>query len=200
MKIFITIGLVLWLSVIGCGIVYMGRYEAAAGPKPISPPEKFPITGSIRQEKNRSTLIFFAHPKCPCSRAGVNELARLMPEVQDRLTVYVVLSKPPGAPEEWADTDLRTSAEAVPGVRVVIDEKETGADLFGARTSGTALLYDPDGNLRFQGGITRSRGMEGDNAGRSAIAALVNSNFSEYSETPIYGCPIRDLPDNQSIR
>lgn len=197
MKFFIRTGVVLWLSVIACGMVYMSRYQVEAQPKALSPPDTYPSESNMHPEELRSTLVFFAHPKCPCSRAAVNELARLMPEVQGRLTVYVLLTRPPGAPDGWADTDLRTSAEAIPDVRVKVDENEVEADLFGIRTSGTALLYDPDGNLRFQGGITRSRGMEGDNAGRSAIAALVNSNFSDNSETPVYGCLLRDLRDDQ---
>lgn len=200
MKIFITMGIILWLAAIGYGLVYLGRYETTPGAKPDSPPGKFPSLSLIVPEKTGATLIFFAHPKCPCSRASMSELARLIPEVGSRMAVYVILSKPPGSPADWENTDLRSSAERIPGVKFIVDENEVETDIFGVRTSGTALLYDADGNLRFQGGITRSRGMEGDNAGRSAIAALVNSNFSDYSETTVYGCPLQNLPDDQMVR
>lgn len=200
MKIFITIGLILWVAAIGYGIVYLSRYETAPGAKPDSPPRKFPSVSRIVPERTRATLIFFAHPKCPCSRASISELARLMPEVAGRLAVYVILSKPIGSPVGWENTDLRSNAEMIPGVKFIIDENEVETDLFRVRTSGTSLLYDRDGELRFQGGITRSRGMEGDNAGRSAIAALVNSNFSEHTETAVYGCPLQNLPEDQLIR
>ena len=200
MKIFITTGIILWLAAVGYGLVYLSGYETTPGAKPASPPGKFPSLSVIVPERTRATLIFFAHPKCPCSRASINELARLIPEVEGRMAVYVILSKPPGSPVDWENTDLRSSAERIPGVKFIVDENGVETDLFGTRTSGTALLYDLDGNLRFQGGITRSRGMEGDNAGRSAIAALVNSNFSDYSETSVYGCPLQDLPDDQLIR
>ena len=200
MKIFITTGIILWLAAVGYGLVYLSRYETAPGAKPDSPPGKFPSLSRIVPDRTRATLIFFAHPKCPCSRASISELARLMPEVEGRMAVYVILSKPAGSPVDWENTDLRSSAERIPGVKFIVDENEVETDLFGVRTSGTGLLYDLDGNLRFQGGITRSRGMEGDNTGRSAIAALVNSNFSEHSETPVYGCPLQDLPDDQLIR
>lgn len=200
MKIFITTGLILWVAAIGYGIVYLSRYETAPGAKPDSPPRKFPTVSRIEPEKTRATLIFFAHPKCPCSRASISELARLMPEVEGRLAVYIILSKPARSPVDWENTDLRSKAEMIPGVKLIVDENEIETDLFRVRTSGTGLLYDQDGDLRFQGGITRSRGMEGDSVGRSAIAALVNSNFSENTETAVYGCPLQNLPEDQLIR
>ena len=198
MRTILTFGVVLWVAAIGFGLAYLNKYETTPGTRALSPPAVFPSASGIEREETRSTLLFFAHPKCPCSRASINEIAKIMPEVQGRLTVYVVLSKPPGASDDWADTGLRASAEKIPGVRVIVDENETETNVFGVTTSGTALLYDVLGNLRFQGGVTRSRGQEGDNTGRSAIADLVNNNFSEYDETSVYGCEIQGIQDEQA--
>ncbi len=192
MKIILLTGLILWLSVVGAGIMFMARYEAAPGPGPLSPPSKFPASSRIKQDEGLSTLVFFAHPKCPCTRAAIHELARLMPSVEGRLSVYVIFSKPAGSPSDWADTELQANAETIPGVRVIVDDNDVETAIFGARTSGTGLLYDPGGNLRYEGGITRARGVEGDNIGRSTIADLVNSGFSEVSDGPVYGCPIQN--------
>jgi len=193
MKILLTFGIVLWLTAVGYGLVYLGRYETTPGENRVSTPEVFPADSLITRNDGQATLLFFAHPKCPCSRASLNEIAKLMPEVEGRLSVFVVLSKPAGAPADWTDTDLRSNAEKIPGVRVLIDENEVETDRFSARTSGTALLYDKDGNLRFQGGVTLSRGQEGDNAGRSAIANIVNNNVSELGQTAVFGCPIQGV-------
>jgi hypothetical protein len=198
MKILLTFGIVLWLTAVGYGLVYLGRYETAPGEQHASTPKVFPVDSVIRRDDNRAALLFFAHPKCPCSKASLNEIARLMPEVEGRLSVFVVLSKPADAPADWTDTDLRRGAEKIPGVTVVIDENEIETDRFSARTSGTALLYDKDGNLRFQGGVTRARGQEGDNAGRSAISDIVNNNASEQDETSVFGCPIQDKEISQT--
>lgn len=195
MKILLTIGILLWLAAVGYGVAYLSRYETTPGEQGVSTPEIFPPGSSIEHDGTRATLLFFAHPKCPCSRAGLNEIAKIMPAVEGRLDVYVVLSKPAGAPADWADTGLRASAEHIPGVTVVVDENDAETGLFNARTSGTALLYDSAGKLRFHGGVTRARGQEGDNAGSSAIADIVNTNFSDHENTSVFGCPIQGFEE-----
>jgi hypothetical protein len=199
MKILLTIGILLWLTAVGYGVAYLSRYETTPGEQKVVTSSAFPAESKIKPDADRATLLFFAHPKCPCSRASLNEIAKLMPEVEGRLNVYVIFSKPPGAPADWANTGLRASAEKIPGVRVIVDENDVETDLFNARTSGTALLYDRSGNLRFQGGVTRARGQEGDNAGKSAIADIVNNNFSEYEDTSVYGCPIQNIPGDPKV-
>ena len=88
------------------------------------------------------------------------------------------------------------SAEAIPNVRVLIDEGERETRIFNAQTSSLTLLYDRDGNLRFSGGITASRGHEGDNAGRRAVFEIVAREAAEKIETPVFGCPLhkKDCP------
>jgi hypothetical protein len=199
MKVLLTIGIVLWLTAVGYGLIYLGRYGTTPGERQTSTPVSFPIDSNIKRDEAHATLLFFAHPKCPCSKASLNEISRLMPEVEGRLSVFVVLSKPAGSPADWTDTALRTNAEKIPGVKVVIDENEIETDRFSARTSGTALLYDKDGILRFQGGVTRVRGQEGDNAGRSAIADIVNNNSSWHDETSVFGCPIQDPQEAKAV-
>jgi hypothetical protein len=77
---------------------------------------------------------------------------------------------------------------------VVADDGGVESQRFGALSSGQALLYGADGRLLFAGGITESRGHQGDNAGESAIAALVlgAGRSGQSSSTPVYGCPLFD--------
>lgn len=94
-------------------------------------------------------------------------------------------------PEGWERTGLWSSAAAISGVMVRADIDGEAARRFGAATSGQALLYAIDGRLLFSGGITESRGHEGDNAGRSAIAALVlGAKTATPAASPVYGCPL----------
>src|SRR5436190_6315 len=90
-----------------------------------------------------------------------------------------------------AEPPLTRPKVAIPGVTVRADVDGEAARRFGAATSGQALLYTADGRLLFSGGITESRGHEGDNAGRSAIAALVlGAEPTKLATSPVYGCPL----------
>jgi hypothetical protein len=78
----------------------------------------------------------------------------------------------------------------IPGVTTLVDRDGTQASLFRAYTSGQVVLYDSQGQLRFRGGITESRGHVGDNAGRSAIEAIVNTGNTPTDHTVVFGCPL----------
>jgi hypothetical protein len=98
--------------------------------------------------------------------------------------------KPEGVAEDWEKTDLWRSAEAIPGVCVVCDVGGLEARLFGATTSGQAMLFDDGGKLLFNGGITFARGHAGDNSGREAVEHLVQGQPYAIAETPAFGCPL----------
>ena len=87
---------------------------------------------------------------------------------------YVVFLKPSSMPDGWEQTDLWKTAAALPNATVVRDDDGREAERFGAATSGQTMLYDARGSLLFSGGITGARAHAGDNAGRSAIVALLN--------------------------
>ena len=188
MKFIIILCTLIWLSAAVGGIAYLARYENTPGESSNSYPLVFPPDSRLEQNSERSTLIFFAHPKCPCTRASLRELSRLMTDLDGQMQAYVVLTKPENASADWAETNLRTRAEAIPNVRVLIDEDERETRLFQAHTSGLTLLYDRDGKLRFDGGITASRGHEGDNPGARAIFDIVTKDAGKTAETFVFGC------------
>jgi hypothetical protein len=190
MKFLLCLCIILWLSIAVGGVFYLARYENTPAGNNVSYPPVFPTESRIERDTNRATLIFFAHPKCPCTRASLRELSRLMTDASGKLQAYVVFSKPKDESEEWTATDLRTSAEAIPNVRVLIDEDERETEIFNAQTSGLTLLYDRDGNLRFDGGITAARGHEGDNAGSRAIFEIITEDAFKTTETAVFGCPL----------
>lgn len=189
MRLLYAGGLCLWLAGVGFGLTQLWAYENAPGVAAVAP-KTWPDASRVPHLDTRSTLIVLLHPQCSCSHATVAELARLHARVGDALHTYVFVYSPAGAPREWVRSSLWREASAIPGVTVIADPDGREARRFGAATSGQALLYDRGGHLRFNGGITGSRGHEGDNAGRSAIEQLVREERAEHSSTFVFGCSL----------
>lgn len=190
MKPLIFLLAIIWLSAAISGAIYITQLENTPADQNLSYPSAFPVESRLKRDPNRATLIFFAHPKCPCTRASLAELSRLTTDLNGKLTTYIVFIKPKGETDDWTDTSSRAAAEAIPDVQVVIDEDDIETDIFHAQTSGLTLLYDRDGSLRFNGGITAARGHEGDNAGRDTIFQIVASADKRNGESFVFGCPL----------
>lgn len=184
-----TAGLALWAVAVGVGLVQLWAYENGPG-TPAAAPAHWPAGGVLPEPRDRPALVVLMHPQCSCSQATVAELARLHARVGRGIDTYVLMLAPIGVASEWVDSSLRQKAAAIRGVSVVDDGDGTEARRFGAMTSGQALLYDATGRLRFSGGITGSRGHEGDNAGRDAIESLVRQQNASISSTLVFGCSL----------
>ena len=120
----------------------------------------------------------------------MEELNRLMAQCGGQVAAHVFFFKPKMFSNDWMRTDLWRSATAIPGVTVHEDSDGARAQLFGAETSGYVLLYDTHGQLLFKGGITGSRGHAGDNAGESAVTALLTGQGASLRQTRVYGCSL----------
>jgi hypothetical protein len=178
-----------WLLAVAIGMTVLWRYSTAAG-IPAAPPLEWPRESRIRPSPDLATLILLAHPQCPCTRASIEELDRLMARLDGRLVAHVLFVTPTDVPDGWERTDLWRTAAAIPGVDVVRDEDGAEARRFHAPTSGQVILYDAAGRLRFSGGITAARGHAGDNLGRSAIVALLEGGAPTAPATPVFGCAL----------
>jgi hypothetical protein len=179
----------LWLFMISTGVGILWGYESTPGVAAAAP-GRWPGESRIKRAPDRATLVMLAHPHCPCTRASIGELSRLMTQAQGRVSAYVLFVKPPNYADGWEQTDLLTSAAAIPGVSVVRDDDGVEAARFHAATSGQTMLYDAEGKLLFSGGITGARGHAGDNAGRTAVVSILTADEAEQRETPVYGCPL----------
>ena len=182
-------GLLVWSLAVGYGLTVLWGYENAPGVAATAPAD-WPRDSRLPAPTGRPALVLVMHPQCSCSQATVSELARLRAHVGDGLDTYVLMFAPSTAAADWVRSSLWRTAEAVDGVVVIADPDGGEARRFGAVTSGQALLYDRNGRLRFSGGITGSRGHEGDNAGRSAIETLVREERAEHATTFVFGCSI----------
>jgi hypothetical protein len=179
----------LWIAASIAGFWLLNDYAAKKGAAG-NPLPQWPHESAIQLSAHGATLVIFAHPQCSCTRATLTELQRIMARCPNGLTPWIVFYQPDNAPAEWQHSSLLRSAEAIPGLHVMGDRNGAEAARFHAYTSGQAFLYNSQGNLLFSGGITGSRGHEGDNAGESAIEELVTAGTTGCRQAPVFGCPI----------
>ena len=187
-RAFVTVVGLVWLGASVAGLGSLWRYDATPGPVGASPTRlPLQIGGSFARI---AILYMFVHPRCPCSRASIAELDRLMARCDDRLRAEVYFYKPSAAPEGWEKTDLWRSAAAIPGVHVHSDTAGVEARRLQARTSGETMLYAADGRLLFHGGITWARGHSGDNAGSAAVISVLQTGRAPITTAPVFGCSL----------
>jgi hypothetical protein len=184
----IVLLLPVWILTVAIGWTLVTRYEVSPTPS-ASAPEIWP-TIEVEAPEDRPTLLVFIHPRCPCTRATVSELARLVARVPDAFALRAVFVCPPGTEPRWAETFTWHEAGRIPGVERILDQDGVLARAFDARVSGGTLLYDVDGALLFEGGITGSRGHEGANLGRLTLEEIGLGRHPDVSPTPVFGCPL----------
>ena len=183
----------IWLLTISAGIATILKYENTNGAVGTTLGH-WPSVAQISFDTTHDTLVLFAHPKCPCTRATVGELNRIMTQCHGQLVAHVFFLQPAVFSADWVHSGLWSTAAAIPGVTVQADPRGLIGQKFGAQTSGYVLLYNPAGQLLFSGGITGSRGHAGDNAGEDAIIALVNGQNTGLTHTSVFGCSLLNEP------
>ena len=138
-----------------------------------------------------------AHPRCPCTRATVAELTRVLTRCVGKVEVYILTFLPRSAGHDWGPADGVRALGTMRGVHLIDDPGGEEAARFGALTSGLVALYAQDGRLLFRGGITAARGHEGDNRGEQALLGLIQGHpSSSPRDLPVFGCPL--FPDRSN--
>lgn len=181
---------VVWCGAVLGGMTALARYSNTAGPV-AEPPTRLPPDSALRAAPGRFLLVMLAHPMCPCTRASLAELEAVMAHAGGRADAHVLFLRPERAEAGWEEGALWQRAAAIPGVTVHKDAGGVEAQRFGATTSGHVVLFDAAGRLRFSGGITGSRGHEGNNSGRAAVEALLRAEEGP-ARHPVYGCALED--------
>jgi hypothetical protein len=178
-----TILPIAWVALVAFGLYVMFAYETTPS-RAASAPAVWPTDSAIARNDHGATLVLFAHPACPCTRASLAELAeiaRAVPATARIEIVFVIAGSL--ADRSWE------LASAIPGAVVAID---TGIEAarFGVATSGTVVVYDRDGTLQFSGGITGSRGHVGSNVGRRDAAAALAGHIPDHHTHAAFGCAL----------
>lgn len=149
----------------------------------------WPLPGLQLPDAN-SVIAIFYHPRCPCTRATIRNLERLVPRFTSTAHIVAFAFHPHDEDPSWIESETTQRLRAIPNSQIVPDVDGKFAIQYGATTSGQVLLFDESGRLRFNGGITPSRGHEGSCKGTDSLMHLVNGNRGQFVECPSYGCSI----------
>lgn len=182
---------IIFTAAIAAGFVFLWRHERTPGAQ-VATPVAWPAESSLAREPGRTRILLFAHPFCPCVRATLSELERLLASRGEGSSAHVtvVFHCPNSRPESWMASETWRRASRIPGVDVRADESGDETRRFGALTSGMIVAYDALGRLQYAGGITGSRGHEGDNAGADSLASVIASQPPASRNCSVFGCRI----------
>jgi len=188
---FLVAAMAAWAVLVTAGFFALWRYKAtAAVASETGPPARWPEGSRLRPATDRATLVLFAHPKCGCTHATVTELARLMARMHDQVEARIAVVRPAEVPADWDDTELVARAVAIPGATVSRDEGGIEANRFGVTASGHVVVYDRSGRRLFSGGLTSSRGHEGESFGSMRIHSLLTTGMADRADAPVFGCAL----------
>jgi hypothetical protein len=182
----------IWLCCLLLGMAILWNYALTPGVAAAAPGQ-WPSGSVLGPLHNRPRIVMVVHPMCSCSRASVNELAKIMAESRQKAEAFVVFVEPKTASKDWVETALWRSAATIPGVQLVRDAGGKEASRFDTASSGQTMFYDGEGHLIFSGGITPARGHEGDNPGHDAIVSYLNHGVGRYITSQVFGCSVQEL-------
>jgi hypothetical protein len=173
-----------WVGLLAGSFGYLMRYEAtpALGTNPSA-------TNSQFANFTHFSLVMGLHPHCPCSRATVEELAKILSRAPESVKLTVFAFKPKDEPDSWIEGSTVSSLKKFKA-RIVVDEEGTEAQRLGLATSGQVQVFSSAGVLLYNGGITAGRGHGGDNIGAQTVLELLRDGKSEGRSAPVFGCSI----------
>ncbi|MBL8910076.1 MAG: RedB protein [Archangium sp.] len=187
-----------WALAVALTFVGIARYKSEPG-LPAAAPARWPEASGLPRTAGMATVLLFAHPRCPCTRASILELNEVMnrADVRQRARAVVVFFQSDASVER---SDLWKFVSQMPSTDIALDASQVERHRFGARTSGQVEVFDAEGALVFSGGITGSRGHAGLNVGRTDLIAAVTGPAGEAAH-PVYGCGLDEpgeLASNES--
>ncbi len=194
----LSIAALVWAATVAAAYQAIRRFESTPGHAAIAP-SSWPVRSGVRRAEGAWTLVMLVHPHCSCSRASVKELEAVLEKAPPSVRSYVLVYRPREFAAGWERTDVYDAATRLRRAQVLIDQDGREAALFGGFTSGQTFLYDGDGQLRFEGGITLLRGHAGLNSGRAGIIRIANTQSGKGTH-PVFGCAISTKPAKGEIR
>jgi len=183
---------ILWIVSIGACLAAMSSYRWTPGQSG-TVPEKWIPNSLIQPDGQRSTLVMFAHPRCPCTQASLAEFQNLTAQSRTPVQAVIVFYCPDDRGPEWRNTSNWTTARGLNGVSVIEDSNGQLAALFAAECSGLTCLYSPEGTLQYAGGITSGRGHQGESTGLAALQKFLVPGPPERTtpvQCSVYGCSL----------
>lgn len=187
MKKYILIAI--WMVFLGFGSWYLWSYENTPGATAHFS-SHIPARHNVALDAERPTIIVFAHPHCPCSRASISELTKSLSQFQNKFRTKVYFYIPPGKDIQWAHSSLWEKTQRLPDTEVFIDPDGKIARAFEAKISGETFVLSPQDKILYHGGMTASRGHEGESAGSRGLADIARRGVASVVESPVFGCSL----------
>lgn len=183
----------IWILILAACFSTLLKYAGTPGRGVSKLNNYWPAKSMIVRHTNKAQLLVFAHPYCPCSKASLGELEKLLPDLQGKVDVTVIFVQPKNREISWVHSPLWDFAKKLPGVNVINDPDYKETDLFGAMTSGHSLLFDKKGYNIYSGGLTPARGHMGDSLGKDLLMSSVNGNQAKRTVASVFGCSLKEL-------
>lgn len=184
-----------WLALVVSGSLILIHYASRPGAT-MDASSKWPADTHLSRSAQHPTLIMFAHPHCPCSRASVDELADIVSECQGSVDVQIVFYCPNLTDANWKETSLVRQAAQLSKAAIFFDCNAQELQRFRATISGQVMLFSTTGKLLFNGGITASRGHVGESYGKSSVISLLRTPpqtilaSTTAQRFPTFGCTL----------
>src|SRR5690606_33073432 len=125
-------------AVLTC-IVFVERYSNTAGE--VAPSQgAWPLETQLVRTGDRPAAILFAHPKCPCTQATIQEFQRLEARFPGAFETLAVFTLPASDAEDWKSSRLIQQARNLRSARLIFDQGGEEAARFQAHVSGQVLL------------------------------------------------------------
>jgi hypothetical protein len=170
----------IWLVIVGFAFHKAMQWESSPG-KAASAPLILPT------KTDRTRLVLVIHAMCPCSYATLKNVLSLPPSELAQVDITVVFTGP-GATSDSTAPNIRLAKTLKTASLIYCGEQEA-VQKYHAHTSGQCFIYNRTGNLVFSGGLTSTRGGEGDSAGLNALRLTLQGKECP-SMAPVFGCAL----------
>jgi len=175
-----------WAIALGISFYVLMAYTQTTGPISDSP---IRLAGFETKElPGQWSLVMAVHPQCPCTQSSVSELERLLARADQTPHCQFLIFVPREADPRWMQSPLVNRLNRIRGASIEADVMGKRAEALGMHTSGSVILADPNGIIRFSGGITAARNHEGDSAGKKAALMLLSGKQPPIDRAHVYGC------------
>ena len=186
-----------WVIAVAVSVFAVERYASQPGvASPIT--LAWPKNTQLSLAADKPTALLFAHPKCPCTEATIREFQRIEARHPSAFHTTVVFAVTAAQEEAWRDTRLVREARNIQSARIVFDRDGVESGRFECSVSGQILLFAPDGQMLYSGGITAARGHEGINGGQEAFEYQLAHPDSPAISFPVFGCGLVRTPSPET--
>jgi len=131
-------------------------------------------------------FVLIASTDCPCSVATLSGLRAAVDSHPDSTVCEIVFIG-----EVNRNAPAYRIAGQIKNATIVEDKVGNVMRRYGAATSGQTFIYDPNGKLAYQGGLTAGRGVDDPRFAMEVYETVRTKNIKPYS--PAYGCSLEGM-------